>query len=444
MSGWDGYHRPFDPTFRLERLSRAALARLGREYMLLAHIHDRAIMPLVAQRWGAQAMTDLANDEWMGASPVFNERNRRQLGIEGDGVPAIMKGLQFDVGAPHQYMDFRFEVVDETRGFFWLRFCGAYTDVARFARGDPGPVIQLCHHMEDRTFDATVMAVNPRARCRPVHRPPLAADHAGPVCRWEVTLTGDAATVEEREITRIVRRSKAAGFVLSPAAADGGDGMHDYHGPFRPDLALEDLSHGTLARQCREFALDVHLLVRAALTAIAGRHGEGVAREIARLEWAGAAPVYVRRVRAALGIEGDDMDAILKTLQVDPAFPHEYVDFGCRRVDAKRGYFWVNPCAALADDEPRGWLTLLADAETPGFDAVVAAVNPRARCRPIAPAALGTEGARALHAWEIVIDEDAEALPEPGLTQLVRLSSVAGFAFRAGPDGVGASGGSSR
>jgi hypothetical protein len=169
-----------------------------------------------------------------------------------------------------------------------------------------------------------------------------------------------------------------------------------------------------------------------------------VAREIARLEWAGATPVYVRRIQAALGIAGDDMDAILKTLQVDPSFPHEYVEFGCRRLDARRGWFWVNGCAALSDDEPRSWLTLLADAESPGFDAVVATVNPRARCRPVDPAALGTEGARAVHAWEIVIDEDAAALPEPGLTQIVRLSSVAGFTFRPGPGGVGGSGGSSR
>jgi hypothetical protein len=37
---------PFDPAFRLDALSREALARLGREYMLLG----RALMPIVASR----------------------------------------------------------------------------------------------------------------------------------------------------------------------------------------------------------------------------------------------------------------------------------------------------------------------------------------------------------------------------------------------------------
>jgi len=116
---------PFEPDVALGRLSRAALARLGREYMLVGHVQSRVIMPIVATRFGPAAAADFAPDAWRGGSPVFNARNRnarnrRLLRIEGDGMSAILKGLQFDVGAPHQYMDFPFELVDETRGFFWL------------------------------------------------------------------------------------------------------------------------------------------------------------------------------------------------------------------------------------------------------------------------------------------------------------------------------------
>ncbi len=432
------YSGPFDSAFHLGRLSRAALARLGREYMMVGHVHDRVLMPIVGSRFGPEAMTDVAIDEWMGASPIYSQRNRALLGIEGDGVSSILKGLQLDIGAPHQYMDFRFELVDETRGFFWLDHCGAYEDVSRAARGRTEPIIQLCHHMEDPTFDATAMAVNPYARCRPVHRPPLQIGHVGPVCRWEVAITDEHGTVEEHEITRLMRRTKAARFVFPSAGPPGTGGLDDYAGAFRPDFALEDLSQPALVTQCKEFTLDVHLLVRASHLSIQERWGDAVRAEIARDHWAGAAPIYVGRIRKALGMEGDDMEACLKMLQVDPAFPRDYVARGCELVDARRGRFWIDECDALADDDPRGWLAMLDDGEAPGFDAVVAAVNPRARVRPLDPAALCAGGAKPARAWEIEIGAETAPRPESPWANVARISTVAAFQLRSKPVAGGA------
>src|SRR5579862_6697018 len=155
MTGLDDYSGPFDPTFDLSRLSRRALARLGREYMLVGHVQSRVIMPIVATRFGAAAAADFAIDAWRAASPVFNERNRKLLRIEADGMSAILKSLQFDVGAPHQYMDFRFELVDERDGFFWLDYCGALDAVATATNNDPQAIKRMCHDIEDPTFDAT-------------------------------------------------------------------------------------------------------------------------------------------------------------------------------------------------------------------------------------------------------------------------------------------------
>jgi hypothetical protein len=431
MSLLDDYSGPFDPDFRLDRLSRSALARLAREYMMVGHVHDRALMPIVGSRFGPETMTEVAIDEWMGSSPIYNARCRALLGIEGDGVSSILKGFQFDVGAPHQYMDFQYELVDEGRGYFWLDYCGAYDDVFRNTRaGDERPIVQICHHMEDPTFDATVMAVNPRARCIPVHRPPLAPDHSGPVCRWEVAITDAHGLVPEREITRTIRHSKAAGFAFAREGARGSGGMDDYSGPFDPDFALEDLAQPTLVALCKEFALDVHLLVRASHLSVESRWGESVRREIARDHWAGAAPVYGDRIRAALGIAGDDMVAILKTLQLDPAFPHEYVKPRCRLTGERSGLFWIEACDGLGDDEPRGWLSVLDDDEHPGIDAVIASVNPRARCRTVAPASLGGDADRPARAWSIEIDEAAEPTPASRWAGVTRISSVSGFEFR--------------
>ena len=47
--------------------------------------------------------------------------------------------------------------------------CGALMDVEPM--GDDF-VVAMCHHIEDPTFDATACATNPRARMRPIHRPP--------------------------------------------------------------------------------------------------------------------------------------------------------------------------------------------------------------------------------------------------------------------------------
>ena len=43
----EDYAGPFDPEVRLASFSRQALADLGREYLLIGHLQDRAGLPLV-------------------------------------------------------------------------------------------------------------------------------------------------------------------------------------------------------------------------------------------------------------------------------------------------------------------------------------------------------------------------------------------------------------
>ena len=426
----DDYAGPFEPDFRLERLTREALGRLGREYMLFAHFLDRGLMPLLGRRFGAKAMTDVACDEWIGSSPVYNRRDRELLDIGGDGVSAILKAFQLDVGFPHEYMDLGYELVDEALGFFWLKRCGALEDVTAISPGSEKAVVQLCHHMEDPTFPATVTAVNRRAHVSPEHRPPLAAEHTGPVCRWRIEIGEDEDRFREIPITDAVRATRAARFEYAPLEEGLGDGMADYAGPFRPDFALEDLAQPVLARQCKEIALDAHLLMRAAFLSVRERFGAEVAPELAREQWAGISPVSIPRVRERLRIEGSDMASILKTLQVDPALPHDYVRSRAQLLDERTGRFWIEDCEALAAGEPDAWTALLENAEQPGLERVVAAVNPRARMTPLDPGAVDAGPARL--AWQIAIDPAAEPLEESPVAGLVRFSNVSRFAYRRG------------
>jgi hypothetical protein len=126
-------------------------------------------------------------------------------------------------------------------------------------------------------------------------------------------------------------------------------------------------------------------------------------------------------------IEGRDAAAILAMLQLHPIFPRDYMRLGFELVDADHGRFWVEGCAALADEEPRGFLSFLEESDCPGFNAMVQAVNPRARCRLIAapndPARL---------AWDVSVDQGAVAATEPEEARMLDHSTVTGFRFEEG------------
>jgi hypothetical protein len=220
------YSGEFDPDFRYEDLSKEALVRLVREYALIAQLLDRSVFAAIGLRYGQQAVEELAIEEWRGASPIYTERIRNIMNIEGDGVPAIFKQLQLDPGFSQHYMDVEYEVVDEHHGFFQLRSCGALLDVEPYGERS---VRSMCHTIEDGTFDVTAQAVNPKARIRAVHRPPRVRGDSGgrrpglaqpvgrvPVCRWEVTIDDDTEVLPEADITRLTRTTTAATFEFPP------------------------------------------------------------------------------------------------------------------------------------------------------------------------------------------------------------------------------------
>ncbi len=134
---------------------------VGREYLLAGHLIDRAGMPGVIGDYGKEVMTDVAIEEWRGASPVYTLRTRQLLGITTDDVEAIFKTMQFDIGAPHGFLDFRFEVLEPDHGEFSLAHCGALVDVEPMGVEF---VEAMCHTIEDPTFDATAAATKSKSR----------------------------------------------------------------------------------------------------------------------------------------------------------------------------------------------------------------------------------------------------------------------------------------
>src|SRR5262245_46837963 len=132
-----------------------------------------------------------------------------------------------------------------------------------------------------------------------------------------------------------------------------------------------------------------HLLDRALMPQVVLRARSVDAVEpVAIDEWMGASPVYTGRMRALMGIEGDDVGAIMKALQLDVGFPHQYMDVAYKHVDERHAEFWLLHCGALMDTEPHGEKRVIGMCHTiedPTFDATAYATNPRARIRPIHP-----------------------------------------------------------
>jgi len=418
----DDYSGPFDPTLGLADFSRQTLADLGREYLLNGHLQDRVGMPLVAKRFGGEAYVGVSIEEWMGASPIYSQRVQRALGFEGHDVATVFKNLQLDIGAPHQFMDFQFRLDSPRYGEFWLAHCGALLDVEPFGEQR---VKLMCHDIEDPTFDATAAATHPKMRVRPIHRPPRVPPGRYPACRWSVSIGDDDVLTPQHPNLELVRRSRLATVPIELPEGDAEPGgWPDYSGPFDPGFQLEDLSHRALVIAAQEFAVQSHLLTRAFMLCLSQRLDDAAATELGACHWTGIAALTAERLREALRIEGDGIEAIAKVFQVHPCFhPRTYVDFRVEITGPLSARISLRDCPALGEGDPYSWFAALGTDPHPALDAMAGAVNPRARCRPLA------DPRDAKLAWEVAIDPASEPQPVPQELKLARISRGAGFRF---------------
>ena len=410
------------PTLR--DLSRADLAVLAREYLLCGHLIDRAGMGYLIGPYGREGMVDVAIDEWAGASPIYTRRMQRLLGFEGDDVATIFKGMQFDIGAPPEFLDFRFTVHDATHGEFHLDHCGALMDVEPMGEDF---VVGMCHTIEDPTFDATACATNPRAQMRPIHRPPRTPADREPHCAWTVEIPDDAPSVSERPMTNRVRATAAAQVPLAAIEVfhgPDGEGWGDYAGAFVDRLATETFSKGALLAIIDELCLQQHLLSNSFLLAVADRGGDEAAVEIGDHQFTGTAGLTAERFVRALGL-GSDLGDLASLLVVHPALrPRQYVDVAVR-LDGEAGTLELDllDSPAAREQGATTWVTFLREGQTRALDAIVYAVDPHARCEAVAPAP------GAVRTWSVV-REDAPLGEQPEVG-VARISTGAAWEFEA-------------
>lgn len=392
---------------RYESLTRDELAVLLPELLLIGQLIDRSGMAWCISAFGREGMQQVAIEEWMAASPIYTRRMQQALGYQGTDVVTIFKGLQLDIGAPPQFMDFRYAVDDRWHGEFHLDHCGALMDVEPMG---PDYVRGMCHDIEDPTFDATAVATNPKAQVRPIHRPPRTPADRNPHCAWTVVIDESHPPVTESPDCTALRASRAATSTLDPIVPGGG-GRDDYAGPLLADLDFSEFSHSALVRMADEVCLQMHLLNLGFRRAVDRRTEAGQSREIATKQLTGIAGVAAGRIRAALGLEPDEAGA-LRVLALHPLLnPAAYVP-----ASVSGGSVQVTPGPAHEDGS---WISLVGPGRLGPLQAAVRAVDPH----------LDVEVTGTDTQWDVTVVRRPDAAPEAGEVAVTRFSSGAAFTF---------------
>jgi hypothetical protein len=391
------------------QLSRPELIVLVPELLLIGHMIDRSGMAWCIQEFGRDEMVQIAIEEWAGASPVYTKRMQRALNYEGVDVPTIFKGLQLDIGAPPQFMDFRYTIHDRWHGEFHLDHCGALLDVEPM--GDEY-VFGMCHTIEDPTFDATAVATNARAQMRPVHRPPRVPSDRHPHCAWTVIIDEAYPPVEGIPALDIVAETRAAKWELD--AIDRADeGLADYSGPVVSDFDFSAYSHSALVRMADEVCLQMHLLYLSFAIAVRARAGSDVklADSICTRGLIGVAGLGADRIHRALSLPGG-IAGVLKVFELHPLFnPVGYINA------ETHAQLQVHQSPAHDD---AAWISLCSPESVQPLQAIATAVDPHIEVRVTGT---GTD-------WIAELSESDTAATELPEVSIAKVSGGATFEFQ--------------
>jgi hypothetical protein len=360
-------------TSRYAALSRDELVTLVPELLLIGQLIDRSGMAHCISAWGRDEMLQIAIEEWAASSPLYTKRMQKALNYEGVDVVTLFKGLQLDIGAPPQFMDFRYTVHDRWHGEFHLDHCGALLDVEPMG---PDYVKGMCHDIEDPTFDATALATNRKAQVRPVHRPPRTPADQHPHCRWTVIIDESYPEVPFIAAMDVVAATRAHHTELEPIDPQD-EGRPDYSGPLLSDVDFAAFSHSALVRIADEVCLQMHLLVLSFTLAVRFRAKGDVALEVSirTKQLIGIAGVAAERIHAALKLPGGPEGA-MRVLELHPLLnPAAYVS-----VDVERDSIHVRHSPAHEDG---AWISLVSPGSDKPLQSIVQAVDPCLRAEVV-------------------------------------------------------------
>lgn len=163
--------------------------------------------------------------------------------------------------------------------------------------------------------------------------------------------------------------------------------LRDYSGELRPNLKMEDFSKEALVRMWQAAGKLYVGLDGLWYSLIRERYGEDVARELDAELWRREAPLEVRRHREAMNIWGEDVESVLKFVQVDIGAGGIFPEFKCELKDKNHGVLTIKRCLGLEYYERHGETEMQKHAcevlDLEGFEQAAQLFNPKIKVRAL-------------------------------------------------------------
>ena len=160
--------------------------------------------------------------------------------------------------------------------------------------------------------------------------------------------------------------------------------LPDYSGPFNPNFNQGQLSRETLGKLLTAYSDYIRKLDGHWYLSVMQKCGNGTAFECDSEVWEEMAAYTIRTTCELLNIRGDDVEAVLKAMQVNPWT----LMYKCKieLVNKDHGFITFYDCPTLEALEREGgrrWETICNDLEVRLMDVKAHAINPRIKTNPI-------------------------------------------------------------
>lgn len=155
--------------------------------------------------------------------------------------------------------------------------------------------------------------------------------------------------------------------------------LQDYSGEFRPNTKYQDFSKEALARLLVQYARLGLALDGWWQNTVREKYGKDEAIKLELAVWDRGIPYEQQRVMKALNIQGNDVAACFKELQMDPQLCMDIFDITWDLKNNNHGILTVNRCPAVEHFEKQAdTKTMLAmcDLDSKAFEKIARFFNP--------------------------------------------------------------------
>jgi len=390
MANLGGYNGEFRPSLKLTDFDKDVLVRLwhasARNY---AH-RTGEWYRLLRERFDEKTAWDIRTEVWMNQQKMLNMESRldaEALNFHDRDLIGFLKSLQWDPGQ-QGIIRTKLELVDNNpyHGKATILQCWVYDYCWRsqdFSFLDSICDLDLYGYQEiARWFHPHIKAVFLKG---PSHE---RKDEIP--CQWEFFIPGKAGHVG-----------------VTSLEGYSGPELKDYSGEFlsgeNTDETAKKFSKEALARIIEAGGRITVAVDGIYLSACQAKWNREVAYELERQQWKQSVHIDMRRVRQAVGIEGDDVEALFKCYQCMPAVIAKMPEVEYDLKSKTHGVLTVKRCRSLdycvkhGLDALQKHLCEVIDVE--GFQNTANCINPDIKATPL------KLPKRQRNAWELWSEE---------------------------------------